>query len=240
MRIAATIGMMAVTLAATVGQSHAQEVYNWSGFYLGGQAGFVSGTAKSDDQWNHTQPPYNDRYFSEKDLSGGLIGIHAGAAQQFGAFVLGLESDVNWSSANGTHDYVFFDSASGQYFDNTDEWSKLTYQWDGSVRLKAGYAFDNIMLYVTGGPAFAQAKIDDHRNFGGTIHDFTGTANLLGGTIGAGVSYGVNDSIVVTGEVRYTSFGNNLIAAVDSTTDITQLNITTSNVRATLGVSFKF
>lgn len=61
-----------------------QPVSDWSGFYLGGQAGY--GDA-SDDR--------------ESDLSGGLGGVHAGYLYDLGQWVIGAELDYDWANLTG-------------------------------------------------------------------------------------------------------------------------------------------
>ena len=61
----------------------AYSAYDWSGFYLGGQGGYV---------WNKGTVLGTDR-----NLDGGTAGVHAGYNFQSGNIVYGIENDFNYN-----------------------------------------------------------------------------------------------------------------------------------------------
>src|SRR5215475_2184809 len=69
----------------------------WTGFYIGGNAGGAIGTASSDFSVAGTT-------FASVDnsLSGAVAGGQVGYNWQSGPMVLGLETDIQWSGASGT------------------------------------------------------------------------------------------------------------------------------------------
>jgi len=103
-------------------------------------------------------------------------------------------------------------------------------------------AMDRMLAFATAGIAYGQADVVDHRfyNDGDEPHDFEGTANLLGWTAGVGLSYAVADNIVLTGEYRYTSFGEDSVVNTDDTNSNSTALVSASIHRVTAGVSFKF
>lgn len=73
--------------------------------------------------------------------SGVLGGLQAGYNYQSGQLVLGIEGDIQFNSADDTF----------------AAW-KFSNPWFGTVRGRLGYAFNNILLYGTGGLAFGALK----------------------------------------------------------------------------------
>src|SRR5215470_3767405 len=89
-------------------------LYNWSGFYLGVNGGGALGSST----WDST---------GDFDLSGGLWGLTAGYNWQAGAFVFGIEGDVDWTNIKG-HTFAF--CAPGCETSNS---------WLATVRGRVGY-----------------------------------------------------------------------------------------------------
>ena len=107
-------------------------VYDWSGFYVGLQAG--AGWSRIRDVGTATT--FNANGFQ--------LGAHTGYNFQSGSFVFGVEGDVNYN-------WNRIQTAPG-FFAQT--------RWDWSVRGRLGYAIDRTLIYATGGVAFANMRID--------------------------------------------------------------------------------
>ena len=115
-------------------------VYNWSGFYVGLNGGW----ADSHQQWTATPGGVTTGDFTG---NGGLFGGTAGWNWQSGKFVLGLEGDFDWSRIRAG------DTTTGGcslVFPCTATVTSL-----GTIRGRAGWTFDRVLAYVTGGAAFA-------------------------------------------------------------------------------------
>jgi outer membrane immunogenic protein len=70
--------------------------FTWSGFYVGIHGGY--GWADADFTLNVQQSTIT----SESDLDGFLIGVHAGAQDQFDSnIVMGVEIDVDYRDGDG-------------------------------------------------------------------------------------------------------------------------------------------
>jgi outer membrane immunogenic protein len=126
-------------------------VYNWTGFYLG----FNAGGGWGSSTWDST---------GDFDLSGGLVGLTAGYNWQVGTFVFGLEGDIDWTNIKG-HTFAF--CAPGCETSNS---------WLATVRGRIGYTFDRFMPYLTGGLAIGDIRAhtpgyvgQDDTNFGWTV-----------------------------------------------------------------------
>jgi outer membrane immunogenic protein len=123
------------------------------------------------------------------ELDGASLGGQAGVNYQFGQIVLGAETDIQYSWLS--------DSAGGDDFD-------LNYF--GTLRARAGYAFDRVLPYVTGGLAYGEGEFDGAGN-DDNLH--------LGYTVGAGVEYAFTDQISIKGEYLYTDLGEEDYAGTD-------------------------
>jgi outer membrane immunogenic protein len=121
--------------------------YSWSGLYLGANIGYSSGAAKYDASLAGVGAISR----SEK-MDGVIGGLQSGYNYQFGAWVLGFESDIQLSGQKGGST---FPGVIPLTTITTDE--KLT--WFGTSRTRLGVlATPNVLLYGTGGVAYGQIK----------------------------------------------------------------------------------
>ncbi len=156
-------------------------MYDWSGFYAGIAAGYGTGDADYD-VFDDGTGIGGDR--SALFLLGGVVGYN----YQAGAWVFGVEGDLFWSGIDGsTADF-------GTTIDSEIEWM-------GSVRGRVGYAFDNILPYLTAGVAFANNDV--------SVGGFGSDDNThIGWTAGVGVEIGLTQNLSTSLEYRYTDFGS--------------------------------
>lgn len=178
--------------------------YDWTGFYLGLQGGY--GWAQSDTTVTGPGGPFG----LSPDGNGFVGGAHAGYLFQFDSFVLGAEGDIEYSGIDGSDSSVVI-------FGDGD------INWMASLRLRAGYAWDRVLLYATGGLAYA-----DIDGGGGPIAGLRQgySDDAWGWTLGAGADYAFTDKWSARLEYRYTAFddvGSNLAPlypAFNTSTDI--------------------
>jgi outer membrane immunogenic protein len=97
--------------------------------------------------------------------SGFLGGVQAGYNWQSGAMVFGLEGDIQASAADDTF----------------APW-KYSNPWFGTVRGRVGYAFNNVLLYGTGGLAFGELR--------GETFGLSESHTNAGWTAGVGAEFG--------------------------------------------------
>ena len=123
--------------------------YDWSGAYIGFNAGGV---------WNETNRTFlvggaGDPNFSTNN-SNGILGFHAGAQWQWGAWVLGAEAALSgcFNECLGQTDTLPFPA----FQRNLAGQHKLTNLFTVGPRL--GYAWDRFMIFATGGWASANLK----------------------------------------------------------------------------------
>ncbi len=82
-------------------------------------------------------------------------------------------------------------------------------KWFGTLRGRLGYAADRMLLYVTGGLAYANNSFDfTGIDNGGNSFTFSNSTTKTGYVLGAGVEWAVAGSWTVKAEYQYLSFGS--------------------------------
>jgi outer membrane immunogenic protein len=167
-------------------------VFSWTGLYIGGQAGYQWGTSDprlvtAGGAFVAGEPSYNNE--------GVVGGGHAGFNYQVSQFVFGIEGDIEGTSYSGSGL-----STGGAFRSSTRD------DIEGSVRGRAGFAWDRVLFYGTGGVAFA--SIDNSFGLAGGPSLFAATSGRVGWTAGGGVEYAIDPNWSVRAEYRYTDYGD--------------------------------
>jgi outer membrane immunogenic protein len=191
-------GTAAVAILLATGAAQAADIVpepvamtDWSGFYIGGHVGYgwanMSGCYDCNDSSSAL-------FASDLDLEGILGGVHAGYNWQTDSLVFGIEGDVSFTDMN--------DSGVAEN-DSTDTQSGDV-DLLASVRARLGVAFDDVLLYATGGIAFPDAEWEYDEIDSGT----NGNAEFgeIGGVVGGGAEYAVSDAIRLRAEGLYYFF----------------------------------
>jgi outer membrane immunogenic protein len=184
-------------------------LYNWSGFYAGGHAGYRwSGSSFSGPEYTDvfTSPQRNESY----RLSHGIVGIQAGYNIMINPSVLaGLEGDWSWGSSKA--------SSTGSAIDDTGDGfifrSEAELTWQATLRGRLGVVSGPWLFYGTGGVAFARARWRDNTTqleHGDplTVSSSEIAKTLTGSVVGAGVEYMWKPNWIVRAEYLHESFGN--------------------------------
>jgi outer membrane immunogenic protein len=195
--------------------------YNWTGFYAGLHAGGGWGRESDNQSGLFPATATATGVVSDKfNLDGFIGGAHAGYNYQIDQFVLGAEGDIDYANIKGSHPFSY---TGGTYVGTLGLKSDI----QGSIRLRAGYAIDNILLYVTGGVAFANGKLTT---------DGIGSSNThTGWTVGGGVEYAFTENWIGRAEVRYTDFQKKTYQTIYG-----PVRSGWNQTTAELGISYKF
>ena len=131
----------------------AAPIFTWTGFYAGVNAGW--GWRDSDRESVVLGGATPGTLFFDNDDDGGFTGGgQIGYNYQIGSFVLGLEADIQWADTDRRIDVAFVPAgAPGTFVPGTFR-SDLS-DWFGTVRARAGVAFDRVLVYATGGLAYS-------------------------------------------------------------------------------------
>lgn len=202
-------------------QGGAPTVYDWSGMYLGVDAGYVHANGDWEFDPNYALGT------SAPSLGGPVVGLHAGAQYQLeNNIVLGIEADIQRLFAS---DSAEIESA-GVIIPITLD---TTLNWAGSARVRAGYALSRWMPYLTGGLAIGSFDV-----IGSTVPFLVSAPNSdlgIGWTLGAGIEHALMDNLLVRTEYRYSDYGSVDRSAL-GLPDTFRLNTHQFSV----GVSYKF
>ena len=201
------------------------EGFSWTGFYVGIHGGY----SWADGDYENDFVPI----ISEGDLDGFLVGAHAGAQYQFANnVVLGVEIDADYRDADSNAGFTPPLGPAGVTLDTEINWT-------GSARLRAGYAMDRWLPYVTGGFAFADYDLQIAQ-FGVPVPQpglSTGETSV-GWTLGVGAEYAFTDNLLFRAEYRYSDFGDEDVSLTFPFPIGNSFDIDSHDV--TIGVSYKF
>lgn len=187
-------------------------IFTWTGFYAGVQLGYGWNDNNNDAVFptafvrNNAGVlvPFNGT-FDRGDSDGFLAGAHAGYNWQIGTFVLGVEGDIEGVFSDNNDDNFFGggvvlrDRAGNPILFSL---GPTSLDWQGSLRARAGVAFDRLLVYGTAGWAFGGVS-------GGFSNTFLFNSNddtLSGWTAGVGLEYAFTNNLTTRLEYRFTSY----------------------------------
>ncbi len=151
------------------------DIFNWSGFYLGGHGGYAF---EGDAAMRFPAATLN------ADLSGFLGGLYGGYNYQVDNFVLGTEADISFGDVDGSAPPV----------------SRFETDVLGSVRFRAGYAYHNLLPYITAGLGVARAE-QARVGLGSPSNTH------LGVVAGGGLDWAFSDKVSARVEYLYSYYG---------------------------------
>jgi outer membrane immunogenic protein len=206
-------------------------IYNWTGFYVGGNAGYSWGRSNTAVSFFDTVtgapivPPPGSITSSSFDMNGGIAGGQAGYNWQLNSsWLLGLEADIQWSGERGRAAFNCAATAAGgvclpglTFLPPGATGTSLTLaeslEWFGTVRGRVGYLMTpNVMLYGTGGVAYGSIKTSGTLsgfNPNGAALAFAGSNSdtRVGWTAGAGIEGMITANWSAKLEYLYMDFG---------------------------------
>ena len=205
-------------------------VYNWTGFYIGGNAGWIGGLDTLTLSPNGpllTRVSAADRavdtHSYEPNGSGFTGGAQAGYNLQLGRWVTGVEADFNGStlSETGSAKFGFIPFVTTRLaapWDAHTETIGKNLDWFSTVRGRFGYAWGRFLIYATGG--LAVADVSSAFTYFDTVRNvpFNGAEShtLVGWAVGGGVEWSIANNWSVKAEYLYMDLGEfSYIGATD-------------------------
>lgn len=237
-------------------------VFNWTGFYLGGELGEKWGqgnwttTSTSDFPGTIVDASSPRNY----DPSGFRAGGYAGYNWQVTDWVVGLEASGAWTNSTASAagipgcSILCFPFAPGPGVDV----ASVRIGWDASARVRLGYLVTpGVLFYGTGGVAWQEVQASGFCQHSagdpvcsvaaGTPFDTeTNSKVLTGWTIGGGIEARIYGNWLLRGEYRYSNFGSfNGVLPFNSSgappgTDFIRYNLAVNTHIATVGLAYKF
>lgn len=227
--------------------------YNWQGYYVGANIGWSR--ASSDISWSPDPTGFGFITPSGALLSdlgpisavskntltsnGAAGGIQTGYNWQWGNVVAGLEGDLTFMRNNVNLSAALPPPAVSPA--GLSESARL--DWLVTVRPRLGYAWDNWLLYVTGGWAMGKVVFSDLlTTSSAVVVGTTMSRELNGWTVGAGVEYGLVSGWTLKAEYLYTDLGSAAVLMGPSVVPGTTVgtNHTMTDQIARIGFNFRF
>jgi outer membrane immunogenic protein len=181
----------------------------FGGFYIGINGGW----AYHDKQWVDRDNWIDNFAFDfntstvNDSRNGGTVGGQIGYNWQRNCTVFGIEIDGNWAGLNSSKTYTPFGGPGPGTVLTLDD--KL--RWFGTARARSGVIVDDLMLYVTGGLAYASIKHDFAINdaligppLG--VESFSAKSGRWGWVGGVGAEWAWSDNVSIKSEVLYVRF----------------------------------
>jgi outer membrane immunogenic protein len=257
-------------LAAAIGQASAADLprkapvmrapivdtWTWTGFYIGGNAGYSWG------KWDSTSLgaifPGAPGLFSttaSPNVDGFVAGGQIGYNWQVDYWVLGFETDLQWTGEKASNAHTVSigpfpfpgDSTAQLTGTNTNNWS---FPWFGTFRGRVGWTTaDHWLFYATGGLAYGNAKFSNvgvatltvTSPVAGTFSNsvatgFSGSTTRIGWTVGGGIEKAFTRNWSVKAEYLYVDLGNYTFGAGTGL----DTNVRLRDHIARVGINYKF
>ena len=206
-------------------------VLSWTGFYIGGNAGYSWGRGNSDISYFNTisglpiVPPAGSITGAGYDMNGAIAGGQVGYNWQSSNWVFGLEADAQWSDEKGRANYLCAATAipaagvclpALTFLPAGVTGTALTLdqhlEWFGTVRGRVGVlATPQVLLYATGGLAYGSIKttgtLTGFNGFGVAVAAVGSNSDIrLGWTVGAGIEGKIDSNWSAKLEYLYMDF----------------------------------
>jgi outer membrane immunogenic protein len=229
-------------------------VYDWTGFYIGGNAGYG---------WNQGDGPLQCINsagvlfgsgcglipFAGLKPAGVFGGGQVGFNWQRGAFVVGLEDDLQAADIHGSTrtngPWGFVNSTrltpASSFFTASHQ-----IDWFGTTRLRLGYAgFDRTLIYATGGIAYGRVEEQTAvvHPASGVSYPASESATKAGWTAGGGIEYAFTRNLTAKFEGLYYDLGEDTISAHAVPVPNTfsrGMTFETRGAIARVGINYKF
>ncbi len=198
------------------------DLLTWEGAYAGLSLGYGFGNTSSTTVRSvATGNIISDRDFTSSDgiIFGGFAGYNFPIADRF---YLGAEADAEITTMDDTRAIL------GGGVSNVDVSAQA------SIRARFAYAFDQALVYATGGLAIGDISYSAVDAAGSGNSD---GATEIGYTVGVGLDYAFTDRVFARAEYRWTDFGAENYRSVSGLTDFSS-ETEYHSVRFGLGIKF--
>jgi outer membrane immunogenic protein len=205
-------------------------VYNWTGFYIGGNVGYSWGRSSNSETLSSVATGASlFTNTSRNDVNGVIGGGQVGYNWQASNWLFGLEADIQGSGEKGSSNIVCVACGDGP----SDITSNLTQKlnWFGTFRGRAGVlATPTVLLYATGGLVYGE--VDTGGSITGPTRAapsatvaFPGTSSTRAGwTAGAGVEGAIGGNWTAKLEYLYMDLGTVSAGPIATTIEGTTRN----------------
>jgi outer membrane immunogenic protein len=205
--------------------------FTWTGFYIGGNGGYGWAANPGDITYNNLDVSAGPS--ASGGFGGGQIGYNWQGA--FGSsFVVGIEADIQGADISDTFDGTTLGGITGSVRQELD--------WFGTVRGRLGWAWDQTLIYATGGFAYGHVENTSvGSGFGETI-SLKSDADQTGFVVGGGIEKFIASNVWFKVEYQYIDLGGESVTGFSEPSGIairsSPIDASFHTVRA--GLNFKF
>ena len=198
---------------------YVEPVYNWTGFYIGGNIGYSWGRSSDTSALTNTPGTILFASTDKTNLNGVVGGGQIGYNWQMQSWLWGFEADIQGTGEKGTRNFL---CTTGVCTPATSVPgirpiiipgpavpAALTQKidWFGTVRGRAGVLVTpKVLLYATGGLAYGE--VNSSESIGVVPTAFSRSTTNVGWTVGAGVEGAIGGNWTAKLEYLYVDLGN--------------------------------
>ena len=200
----------------------APSAVNWTGFYAGANLGTWAAGRRRPTRARSPICLLGRKFsFLTNEAS---VGLQTGYDIQFGAVVFGPEVDVGTFGVRGSAPY---------FPTQPDTYIIGRASYDVTTRARVGYAFEQALVYATGGVIFTDAH-DQLFSFSNV--QSPNAAAKAGWVIGGGVEYALTPQWSIKGEYLHYDLGDMTV----TTTNAVNYKVSNAGDMARIGLNFRF
>lgn len=205
--------------------------FTWTGFYVGGNGGYAWAANPGNITYNGVDVS------GGPDASGGFGGGQIGYNWQ-GAFspsvVLGIEADIQGADISDTLHGTTTGGITGSVTQDLD--------WFGTVRGRLGWAWDQTLIYATGGFAYGRVENRSSGTGGGETIFLKSDSDQTGYVVGGGVEHFIASNVSFKIEYQYVNLGDDRMTGFSEPSDVAVRSspIDASFHTVRVGLNFKF
>jgi outer membrane immunogenic protein len=232
--IASRIAAGAAALALLTGAAAANGSGKWTGFYIGGHAGYAF---NGDAVYTYTEagnfePADRPR---PTELEGAIGGAQLGFNYQMGGLVLGIDGTYSAADLNDT-------LLENPLPAGNDYRTNSSVDYLATVTGRAGLALDYVLLYAKGGVAFTTVEFDASFISGDSRTSIKNDFDRTGWVAGIGMEVALTRNWTVGIEYAHMDFGTENVTLPVTNSGITQekLDLDFAIDTVTARVSYKF
>jgi outer membrane immunogenic protein len=225
---------------------YVEPIYNWTGFYIGGNIGYSWGRSSDNSTLTNSTGTVLFASADKTDLNGIFGGGQIGYNWQMQNWVWGLEADIQGTDEKGTRAFSYTTPVPPICFNlcppavTTPFALTQKIDWFGTVRARAGVLVTpKVLLYATGG--FAYGEVNSSETVSTPVPSaFSASSTNVGWTVGAGIEGVIGGNWTAKLEYLYVDLGT-----VSGSFTLPSTNIISYNSRITdnilrVGINYKF
>jgi outer membrane immunogenic protein len=181
-------------------------VYDWTGFYLGGNIGYSWGRSSDTSTITNGAGAVIATSAGTSNLDGVVGGGQIGYNWQVQSWVWGLEADIQGTGEKGSRGFAFAPGGfNALVLAPVPVALTQKIDWFGTVRGRAGILVSpTVLLYATGGLAYGAVNTSEVI---GVLPGFSSTTTNVGWTVGAGVEGVISGNWTAKLEYLYVDLG---------------------------------